>query len=160
MVYAEHPIAYNILLWVLSLLGTIITSILVPAAFKWLSYKTKNEKLKRVMDELAVTVPSAVSYTNQTFVDQMKADGKFDAEAQKQAMLRATNFTFDTLTASTKRIIEQEGVDINKLVERYIEADIDKQHREKQKNGVSSNKKPVSVVKQRDEISIEDEPVG
>lgn len=172
MVYAEHPIAYNILLWVLSLLGTLITSIIIPVVFRLLAAKTKNEKLKMVMEEIANTTKSSVSYTNQTFVDQLKHDGKFDAEAQKEAMLRSTNYTFDTLTASTKKIIEQEGINLDLLVKKYIEADIDDRHREKEKNGVKSKKKkPITTaasdededvmdVDEGEEEGIDDEPVG
>lgn len=124
MTVATNPIGYNVLMWALSLLGTIITSVILPIVVKLISAKIKNEKLKYVIDELGTTIATSVDYVNQTFVNQMKLDGKFDAEAQKQALIQATTYCFDTLTDSTKQIISAEGIDLQTLIEKRIEAQI------------------------------------
>lgn len=124
MTMATNPLGYNILMWFLSLLSTIITSVLLPVAFKILAQKLKNEKLKYVMEELASTICTSVDYTNQTFVAQMKADGKFDADAQKEALTRSITYAFDNLTESSKKIISSEGIDLRSLLESKIEAQI------------------------------------
>lgn len=124
MTMATNPLGYNILMWFLSLLSTIITTVLLPVAFKLLAQKLKNEKLKYVMDELADTICKSVDYTNQTFVEQMKADGKFDADAQQEALTRSINYAFDNLTTSSKKIISSEGIDLRGLLESRIEAQI------------------------------------
>lgn len=124
MTMATNPLGYNILMWFLSLLSTIITTVLLPVAFKLLAQKLKNEKLKYVMEELASTVCTSVDYTNQTFVEQMKADGKFDADAQQEALTRSITHAFDNLTDSSKKIISSEGIDLRSLLESKIEAQI------------------------------------
>lgn len=131
MTIATNPIGYNILMWALSLLGTIITSFILPLFVKYLSTKIKNEKLKYVVNELSTTIINAVDYTNQTFVNQLKLDGKFDEKAQKQAMLTAINYAFDCLTESSKRIISSEGIDLYSLLEKKIEAQIAQKKEEK-----------------------------
>lgn len=117
-------IGYNILMWLLSLLGTIITSVVLPLIAKLLLAKIKSQKLNYVATELSTTIINAVDYTNQTFVEQLKADGKFDAESQRQAMNIACSFAFDCLTDSSKRIISSEGIDVYSMLERKIEAQI------------------------------------
>lgn len=124
MTLQSNPIGYNILMWALSLLSSIITSVLLPLLFKFITAKIKNEKLKFVINELGTTIATSIDYTNQTFVYQMKADGKFDKAAQEEAKLRAINYTFDTLTESSKRIISSEGIDLQTLIEKRIEAQI------------------------------------
>lgn len=128
---ATNPIGYNILMWALSLLGTIITSVILPLLVKYLSTKIKNEKLSYVANELSTTIINAVDYTNQTFVNQLKLDGKFDEKAQKQARLTAINYAFDCLTESSKHIISAEGIDLYSLLERKIEAQIAQKKEEK-----------------------------
>lgn len=117
-------IGYNILMWLLSLLGTIITSVVLPLIAKLLLAKIKSQKLNYVATELSTTIINAVDYTNQTFVEQLKADGKFDAESQRQAMNIACSYAFDCLTDSSKRIISAEGIDVYSMLERKIEAQI------------------------------------
>lgn len=120
----ENTIGYNILMWALSLLGTIITSVILPLVAKLILAKIKNQKLNYVATELSTTIINAVDYTNQTFVEQLKADGKFDAESQRQAMNIACSYAFDCLTDSSKRIISSEGIDVYSMLERKIEAQI------------------------------------
>lgn len=127
MTMVNHPIGYNILMWALSLLGTIITSVILPLVVKLIAAKIKNEKLNYVAKELGTTIITAVDYTNQTFVNQLKIDGKFDKKAQERAMLMATNYAFNCLTDSSKKIISSEGIDLYSMLERKIEAQIAKQ---------------------------------
>lgn len=124
MTMTSNPLGYNILMWALSLLGTIITTVILPIIFQILSQKLKNEKLQYVMNELSTTVCASVDYTNQTFVNQLKSDGKFDNESQKAALNRSITYAFDNLTDSSKKIISSEGIDLKKLLECKIEAHI------------------------------------
>lgn len=135
MTITTNPIGYNILMWALSLLGTIITSVILPLIVKLISTKIKNEKISYVANELGTTITTAVDYTNQTFVNQLKLDGKFDKTAQEQAMLRATNYAFECLTESSKRIISSEGVDLYSLLEKKIEAKIEENKSKCKKQG-------------------------
>lgn len=113
---------YELFMWFLGILGTVITSVILPYLVTLIKSKVKNEKLNHVISELGDTVISSVDYINQTFVDQLKKDGKFDKKAQKEALSRAIMTVLNTLTNNTKKILEKEGIDINLLIEKLIEA--------------------------------------
>lgn len=113
---------YELFMWFLGILGTVITSVILPYLVTLIKSKVKNEKLNHVISELGDTVISSVDYINQTFVDQLKKDGKFDEKAQKEALSRAIMTVLNTLTNNTKKILEKEGIDINLLIEKLIEA--------------------------------------
>jgi hypothetical protein len=72
----------------------IFPSLLILGTFivDWLRVKTeeikqntKSEKEKKYLDMIYNTIKVCVIATNQTYVDSLKKQGKFDAEAQKIA---------------------------------------------------------------------------
>lgn len=117
-------VGFEVLMWALGLLGTIITTVLIPQLATWLKSKTENEKLQYVIDELSQTAQTSVAYVNQTFVDQLKADGKFDKEHQKEALDKALNMALNSLTDKTKQILGKNGIDIEEMLIKYIEGAI------------------------------------
>ena len=114
----------DILIWFLGLVGTVVTGILIPFVTNWLKSKTDNANLQYVIDELSKTVQTSVNHVNQTFVNQLKADGKFDADNQAKALKMAVEESVNSLTAKTVKILGKEGIDIETLVIKYIEAAI------------------------------------
>lgn len=114
----------DILIWFLGLVGTVVTGILIPFVTNWLKSKTDNANLQYVIDELSQTVQTSVNHVNQTFVNQLKADGKFDADNQAKALKMAVEESVNSLTAKTVKILGKEGIDIETLVIKYIEAAI------------------------------------
>lgn len=99
----------------------LITVVLLPAIAKWLSAKTDNQNLNNVIMELSHTVQTSVDYINQTFVDQLKIDGKFDVDAQKEALQLAIDDVFNNISENTKNILGKDGIDIEGIIIRYIE---------------------------------------
>lgn len=114
----------DILIWFLGLVGTVVTGILIPFVTNWLKSKTDNANLQYVIDELSQTVQTSVNHVNQTFVNQLKADGKFDADSQAKALKMAVEESVNSLTAKTVKILGKEGIDIETLIIKYIEAAI------------------------------------
>nr|DAU15724.1 MAG TPA: holin [Caudoviricetes sp.] len=114
----------DILVWFLGLVGTVVTGILIPFVTNWLKSKTDNANLQYVIDELSQTVQTSVNHVNQTFVNQLKADGKFDADNQAKALKMAVEESVNSLTAKTVKILGKEGIDIETLIIKYIEAAI------------------------------------
>ena len=114
----------DILVWFLGLVGTVVTGILIPFVTNWLKSKTDNANLQYVIDELSQTVQTSVNHVNQTFVNQLKADGKFDADNQAKALKMAVEESVNSLTAKTVKILGKEGIDIETLIIKYIEAKI------------------------------------
>ena len=116
----------DVLIWFLGLVGTIVTGILIPYITNLLKSKTDNTNLQYVIDELSQTVQTSVDYVNQTFVNQLKADGKFDAENQAKALQMAVKESVNNLTSKTIKILGKDGIDVESLIIKYIEATIAK----------------------------------
>lgn len=121
-----NELSQQIITWLLGLLSTIITTVLLPYFVSWLKSKTESENLKYIIDEITQTVSDSVNYTNQVFVDQLKKDGKFDAEKQKEALKMSLDYTIDSLTNKTKQIISKNGLDLENVIVKYIESEIRK----------------------------------
>lgn len=124
MMITDQSFWNDVLIWFLGLVGTIITSILIPYVTKLLKSKTDNTNLQYVITELSQTVQTSIDYVNQTFVEQLKADGKFDAENQAKALKLATENVMNNLTTKTIQVLGKDGIDIENLIISYIEAKI------------------------------------
>lgn len=118
----QHSLGYEVLVWALGILSTIITSVLLPFFANWLKSKTNNENLKYVIDEFSHTAQVSVDYVNQTVVNQLKADGKFNEENQKAALELATKICLENLSQSVKNILDKNNVNIENLAKKYIES--------------------------------------
>lgn len=116
------------------ILGIIITTIFAPCLiavvtqlFKLLGAKVKSEQLKTLLTDVETAVDSAVSFTAQTYVDDLKAkaaDGKLTAEEQQEALSIAVNNAAAHLTQSTKDYLNKNGVLIEEYLKTKIEAAI------------------------------------
>ena len=82
-------------------------------------------KYSGIIYALENIVNKAVITTNQTFVNELKKQGKFD----KQAMEEAYNKTFNSIVASLSQsffeYIDKENVDIDTLLKNMIETSVD-----------------------------------
>lgn len=117
-----NNLSYEILLWFLGIAGTVITTVLVPFLASWLKSKSNNETLKYVIDELSNTAQISVDYVQQTVVNQLKADGKFDENNQKAALELATKVCLENLSDNIKNILSKDGIDIENIIKKYIES--------------------------------------
>ena len=63
----------------------------INAKVNELAIKTKNEKEQKYLYMLKNTITSAVIAVNQTYVDSLKQQGKFDTEAQAKAFTMVYN---------------------------------------------------------------------
>lgn len=102
--------------------GATITTIIVPAIANWLKYKTQHQKLQSVIDDITVTVTSSVDMLEQTVVNQLKADGKWDSKSQAEVLQSAITEVVNGLSRTTYQILKSESTDIEALIKRYIEA--------------------------------------
>lgn len=102
--------------------GATITTIIIPAIANWLKYKTQHQKLQSVIDDITVTVTSSVDMLEQTVVNQLKADGKWDSKSQSEVLQSAITEVLNGLSRTTYQILKSESTDIEALIKRYIEA--------------------------------------
>lgn len=98
---------------------------------KWLNTK-KEEVLMKIDNEMAdkyvamlfETIATCVSATTQTYVDALKKEGKFDAEAQKIAFEKTYAAVLSTLTDEAKEYLAALYGDLQSFLTARIEAEV------------------------------------
>ena len=91
--------------YVLKTLCVIIITYGIPTLLSALKKKTDNEYAHKAIDFAGTVIADCVKATNQTFVEALKKEGKFDAEAAKTAFIlrerKNTPFSRGTATSRT-----------------------------------------------------------
>lgn len=106
-------------------LGTLVTAFigwLSTTAIIWLNQKIKDQKLARWSSAVAKILFDAVQTVQQTFVDEMKKAGKFDAEAAKQAKDKAMAIVKGQLTEELRKYITDNFGDMEEWLMNQIES--------------------------------------
>lgn len=111
---------------VIPLLGVLTTYAVsfLRSKNKELTAKTNNEILNTYLNMLTDTITNCVIATNQTYVSSLKSQGKFDAEAQKQAFETTKNAVLLILTDEVKTYLSAAIGDINAFIDNQIEATV------------------------------------
>ena len=84
--------------------------------------KVDHDLADKYINMLAVTIENCVIATNQTYVETLKAAGKFDAEAQKTAFNMTKNAVMAILSEEAKKYLETAVGDLNEYITQQIEA--------------------------------------
>ena len=103
----------------LKLCVTIILPVETKILYEYARQKINNSRHQQALD----AVYAAVSYIQQTYVDEMKGQNMFDKQAQKNAFYNAKDKAFELMTDGAKKYLEEQftydGIDA--WVEAYIE---------------------------------------
>ena len=83
---------------------------------------TDSEIAQKYTEMIFDTVTRCVIATNQTYVDTLKKEGKFDAEAQKEAFNKTKNAVLALLTEDAKAYIVESFGDITVYLTQLIES--------------------------------------
>ena len=118
---------YNIFeVCVIPLLG-----VLTVYAVKFIKVKSEeiqllseNELVDKYVGIAADTISACVLATNQTYVDTLKAQGKFDAEAQKEAFQKTADAVKTLLSDEAKAILSEAFGDLEVYITTQIEASV------------------------------------
>ena len=88
--------------------------------------KTQEEKelAEKYLNMVEDTVAKCVLATNQTYVDSLKAEGKFDTEAQKIAFDKTLNAVLAILTDDAKNYLTHIFGDLNVFLSNLIESQV------------------------------------
>lgn len=88
--------------------------------------KQKNDDatFQKYINMLNETIQSTVIATNQTYVDALKAQGKFDAEAQKAAFQMTYDAVMKTLGNEAQKYLSEAVGDLNTYIKNAIEANV------------------------------------
>lgn len=123
------------------LLTTLIQVVVIPAIPVLVTYLVKylkakaeqtttkidNELIRTCIQEATDAVLQAVTYTAQTYVDSLKKQGKFDAEAQKIAFNTAKDIALQLLTEDAKNLITDLYGDLTVWLDTKIEQTVKEQ---------------------------------
>lgn len=111
---------------IIPLLG-VLTGFLV----KWINSKinqaaenTNNELQKKYLDMLNNTITDCVIATTQTYVDSLKKQGSFDAEAQKQAFTMTYQAVVALITDEASEYLSEAVGDLQLYITQKIESEV------------------------------------
>ena len=111
---------------VIPLLGILTAYVvkIVNAKLEEVSASRKNELEKKYIDMLNDTISDCVIATTQTYVESLKKQGSFDAEAQKEAFNQTYNSVMDILSEEAKKYLNEAIGDLNLYITQKIEAEV------------------------------------
>ena len=110
---------------ILSALGVVVMGLAswgVAVLTNWLNTKIKDKNLAMFLTKITTIITDAVKAIYQDFVEVLKKQGKFDAEAQKVAKEKALDIIKGQLTEEMKEYITSNFGDIEKWISDKIEA--------------------------------------
>ena len=110
----------------ISLLGVLVTYLVkyINTKSKELEANTDNGLAKKYISLLSSTITNCVIATNQTYVETLKKQGRFDAEAQKEAFNMTLNAVKALLTDEAKQYLSEIYGDLNTYITNQIEATV------------------------------------
>lgn len=85
---------------------------------------TESELAKKYQDMLAHTICQCVIATNQTYVETLKKEGKFDLEAQKKAFEQTKDAVLAILDDEAKKYLASIFGDLDLYISQQIEANV------------------------------------
>ena len=86
--------------------------------------KSKNDTMDKYISMLADTITNCVIATNQTYVENLKKDKMFTAEAQKEAFTMTYNAVMAILTDEAKDYLTEAYGDLSAYITQRIEAEV------------------------------------
>ena len=111
---------------IIPLLGVLTTFFV-----KWVNAKSAeiqtnidDATLRKYMGMLTETIADCVVATNQTFVETLKAQGKFDEEAQKEAFRQTSMAVIQILSEDAKDYLSSAVGDLETYITKKIEAEV------------------------------------
>ena len=108
-----------------------LLGVLTAFFVKWVNAKSaeliasrKNETEQKYLNMLKDTITDCVIATSQTYVETLKKQGNFNAEAQKAAFNMTFEAVFNLLTDEAKEYLTEAVGDLNLYVTQKIEAEV------------------------------------
>lgn len=86
--------------------------------------RSENEMLDKYIAILSATVTDCVIATNQTYVEALKKDNAFTAEAQKEALNQTLDAVMEILSNDAKKCLSEAYGDLTKYITTKIEAEV------------------------------------
>lgn len=117
-------------LCIIPLLAIITRSLVIYISTKKdeLKNKTDNELAKKYLDLLNDTIANCVIATNQTYVEALKKENAFTADAQKAAFEKTYQAVIATLSEEAQKYLPEVVGDLQTYITQKIEASVN-QHK-------------------------------
>ena len=93
-------------------------------AISYIKTKINNATASKYLDMANETIYSCVLATKQTFVDTLKAEGKFDEEAQKKAFDKSFEAIKALMNIECEKYLQEAYSDMDEYIKQKIEATI------------------------------------
>lgn len=111
-----------------------ILGVLTTFLVKWLKakeaeilVKVENDTADKYISMVAQTITDCVIATNQTYVETLKKQGSFDAEAQKIAFQKTLDAVISVLSDDAKAYLSELYGDVTAYLTTRIEAEVNLQ---------------------------------
>lgn len=114
----------TVLAEVLKIVSRIIIVIVIPYLASLAKEKIHNDKINKYIDKAQNVVIQCVDYVNQTYVDALKKDGKFDKEAQETAFYSCKERVMYLLNENAKQAVIEVFGDLEFWVDSMIESSV------------------------------------
>lgn len=113
-------------LCIIPLLAIITRSLVIYISTKKdeLKNKTDNELAKKYLDLLNDTIANCVIATNQTYVEALKKENAFTADAQKVAFEKTYQAVIATLSEEAQKYLPEVVGDLQTYITQKIEANV------------------------------------
>ena len=115
---------FEIVIFPLLAIGTVYVITLIKAKIQELKLKKDNELYTKYFTMLEDTIINCVISTTQTYVEALKKEGKFDADAQKIAFTKTYTNVMAILSKDAKKFLEEAIGDLETYVYNTIEAEV------------------------------------
>lgn len=109
---------------IVGIVSIIILTVFVPKLQQLIKAKTNNEKYDLVVKEIGDQVVTAIEYIEQTIVNQLKIDGKWNTETQREVLDTAVNIIKCNLSDDVKNYLSENVTNINAYLCQQIESHI------------------------------------
>lgn len=111
---------------IIPLLGILTTFLVawIKSKKDALKQQTDNELAKKYLDMLDNTITDCVIAMNQTYVNSLKQQGKFDSEAQKKAFTDVYNKVIAILGQDAIEYLNSAVGDLNEYISSKIEKEV------------------------------------
>lgn len=115
---------FEIVIFPLLAIGTVYLISLIKVKIQEIKQKKNQDLYNKYLTMLEDTIISCVLATTQTYVESLKKEGKFDADAQKIAFTKTYTNVMAILNKDAKKYLEEAIGDLETYVYNKIEAKV------------------------------------
>lgn len=115
---------FEIVIFPLLGVGTVYLINLINVKIQELKQKKKDSQYNKYLDMLNKAITDCVIATTQTYVESLKKQGAFDAEAQKNAFNQTYSNVLKILSDDAKTFLEEALGDLETYIYNKIESEV------------------------------------